>query len=222
MNLLPIVRRCVWGRAARNALGLAGVLVLLGGNAGAGCSTTAPVTSIDVPLDYRPKSVGSTPVIRVPAGDAAKVYVAPTADKRTDARTLGQNTEDSTPIPVFAASRTPADFVTDVLRQELRSAGLNVAGEASGSQRQVDSEVLQFRVDESNTYKSEVRLAVKVLDPAGQVLWQGVGVGTAGNYGKSKSVVNYQETFSTALQQAIGKILADPAFTQAVSDGAAK
>ena len=223
MGPLAIMKRCVPGRTVRNVLAAAGVLVLVGGSgAGAGCSNATRTSSIDVPLEYRPKGAGDTPLVRMPATGATRVYVSPTTDKRTDARVIGENTEDSIPIPVYAAGKAPADFETDVLRQEMRAAGLDVADEVSGTQRQVESELLQFRVTESSRYQSEVRLAVKVVDPTGQVVWQGVSVGTAGNFGKSKSVTNYQETFSTALQKAIGKILSDPTFTQAMSDGPAK
>ena len=220
MRPLTIIKRWVSGRAVRNVLGLAGALVLLGGNVGAGCFNSNRSSSLDVPLEYRPKSSGDTPVIRIPAGGPPKAYISPTVDKRTDSRLIGQNTEESVPVPVYAAAKTPADFVTDVLRQEMRSAGIEVAADVAAAPRQIDSELLQFRVDESNRYKGEVRLSAKVLDQTGKVLWQGLSVGTAGNFGKSRSITNYQETFSSALQQAIGKILTDPAFTQALSDPA--
>lgn len=211
-------KRCGWVRAARNAVGAAAVLMLLGGNVGAGCSNASRTSSIDVPLEFHPRSDDSPPLVRLPPTGLPKVYVSPTADQRTDARMIGQNTEGEIPVPVYAAGRTPADFVTDVLRQQMRSAGLDVAPDVSGSQRQVDSELLQFKVDESNRYRAEVRLSVKVVDPTGGVVWQGVSVGTGSNHGKSKSVTNYQETFSDALQEAINKFLADPAFTRALTD----
>ena len=205
----------------RNVLGAAGVLVLL---AAAGCNvgSAGRPSSIDVPLAYRPKDAGGMPIVQLPAAGSTKVYVSPTTDKRADARLIGENTEDAVPVPVYAAGKTPAEFVTDVLRQEMRAAGLDVADEVSGTRRQVDSELLQFRVTESSRYQGEVRLSVKVIDPTGKVVWQGVSVGTAGNFGRSRSVTNYQETFSTALQKAVAKILADPAFTQALTDAPAK
>lgn len=232
MTLLSYVNRRLIGRAARTPrtarhpfatralLGAAGALVLLGGNLGVGCSNASRTSSIDVPLEFRPRSDDSPPLVRLPPNGLPKVYVSPTADQRTDARMIGQNTEDEVPVPVYATGRSPADFVTDVLRQEMRSAGLDVSADVSGTTRQVDSELLQFRVDESNRYRAEVRLSVKVVDPTGGVVWQGVSVGTGSNHGKSKSVTNYQETYSDALRQAVNKILGDPAFTRALTDPA--
>jgi hypothetical protein len=218
MNLRNLANRWLTRRTARAVLGAAGALVLIGGNLGAGCSNASRTSSIDVPLEFRPRSDDSPPLVRLPPTGLPKVYVAPTTDQRTDARTIGQNTEDEIPVPVYAAGRSPADFVTDVLRQEMRSAGLDISADVSGTSRQVDSELLQFRVDESNRYRAEVRLSVKVVDPTGGVVWQGVSVGTGSNHGKSKSITNYQETFSDALRESINKILADPAFTRALTD----
>jgi len=211
-----LTRRVNSGRVVRGALAMFGLMALLGGNLGAGCSTSGNVSSIDVPMEYKPRSADS-PVLRTPTGTPLKIYVSPTVDNRSDPRTIGQNTEDETPIPVYAAGKTPADFVTEVLKQEMTTAGLEVISDVGGTQRQIDSELLQFKVTEDSNYQGMVQLRLKVVDATGKVLWQGVGNGDGNNYGKSKSAENYQQTFSDALRRAITKILADPKFLDAVS-----
>lgn len=202
----------------RGGLAAVALTVLLGGNIGAGCSMGSKVSSIDVPMDYKPRSA-DTPVMRVPTGQPMKIFVSPTADKRSDTRTIGSNTQGDAPIPVYSAGKSVADFVTDVMKQEMTTAGLEVTDDVTGNQRQVDSEILQFNVTEGGTYKAMVQLRVKVIDPTGKVLWQGVGSGDGSNYGKSKSATNYQETYSDALRRAITKVLAEPKFMEAVSGG---
>lgn len=204
-------------RVLGGALTIASLLVLVGGN-GAGCGSSGNVSSIDVPMEYNPRSQ-DMPVMRVPEGDPLKLYISPTADNRNDPRTIGQNTQEETPIPVYAASRTPADFVTSVLKQELTAAGLEVTSDVASTQRQIDSELLQFRVTEGGTYTGIVQVRIKVVDPTGAVLWQGTGTGESSNWGKSKNVENYQQTFSDALREAIVKVMADPKFMDAISAG---
>src|SRR3712207_8873731 len=63
-------------------------------------------------------------------------------------------------------------FPYTTLFRSLRSAGIEVAADVAGTSRQVDTELLQFRVDESNNYKGEVRLAAKVVDQTGKVIWR--------------------------------------------------
>lgn len=215
-RLKQMVRQIRGARALRTMLATVGLLALLGGNAGAGCSSAGKVSSIDVPMEYKPRSVDG-PVLRVPTGEPLKLFVSPTVDKRSDPQTIGENNQDEIAIPVYAAGKTPADFITEVLKQELTAAGLEITDNVSGQQRQIDSELLQFKVTEGGTYKAIVQLRIKVIDATGAVLWQGVGAGDGSNFGKSKSAVNYQETFSDATREAIIKVMADPKFMEAVS-----
>ena len=202
----------------RGGLAAMALMVLLVGSIGAGCSMGSKVSSIDVPMEYKPRTA-DTPVLRTPTGQPLKIFVSPTTDKRADTRTIGSNTQDDTPIPVYAAGKSVADFVTDVLKQEMTTAGLEVTDDATGNQRQVDSEIVQFSVTEGGTYKAIVQIRIKVIDATGKVLWQGMGPGDGSNFGKSKSATNYQETYSDALRRAITKVLAEPKFIEAVSGG---
>lgn len=215
-NFVANRRARTGARLVRGVLAVGALMVMLGSNLGAGCSTGGNVSSIDVPMEYKPRSA-DTPVMRTPSGQPLKLYVSPTVDKRADSRTIGSNNQKDTPIPVYAAGKSPGDFVTDVLKQEMTTMGLEVTDEVSSSQRQIDSELIQFNVTEGGTYKAIVQLRLKVVDPTGKVLWQGVGSGDGSNYGKSRSATNYQETYSDALRRAITKILADPKFSDAVS-----
>lgn len=172
MSTFSTVFRCLAGRRViRGVLGTLGLAVFLGGNVAGSCSMGSKVSSIDVPMEYKPRSADS-PVTRTPTGQPLKLYLSPTVDSRNDPRTIGTNTEDETPIPVYAAGKTPADFVTDVLKQEMTTAGLEVTGDVSSTQRQIDSELIQFNVTEGGTYKAIVQIRLKVVDPTGKVLWQ--------------------------------------------------
>ena len=212
------MRSVCGGRAVRGVLATAGLAVLLFGNVAASCSMGSKVSSIDVPMEYKPRTA-EMPSMRAPTGQPLKIFVSPAVDNRNDPRTIGTNTEDEMPIPVYAAGKTPADFVTDVLKQELTTAGLEVTGDVSSTQRQIDTEIIQFNVTEGNSYKAIVQLRVKIVDPTGKVVWQATGNGEGSNHGKSKSAINYQQTFSDALRRAIGKVMAEPKFVEAVSAG---
>lgn len=129
---------------------------------------------------------------------------------------MSENTEKAAAVPVVAAD-DPAAFVKSVVVRQLRSLGATVREQSAGSTARLVLHLTNFWVNETNRYRGEVRVRAEVLDPSGERRWEGVVVGTASNFGRSLSVVNYQETFSNATLQAADRLLSDPACTAALA-----
>ncbi|HEU4411729.1 MAG TPA: YajG family lipoprotein [Polyangiaceae bacterium] len=167
--------------------------------------------TLTVPLQYQPtqQPSGSYGVVR------GEVFVQ-AVDDRTEKGAIGQNTEKAAAVPVVAAD-DPAAFVKSVVVRQLQSLGATVREQRAESTAQLVLHLTTFWVNETNRYRAEVRVRAEVLDPSGERRWEGVVVGTASNFGRSLSVVNYQETFSNATLQAADRLLSDPACTVALA-----
>lgn len=219
MRVTDWAKRATGGRTVRNVLAGLGIAVLMGSNVGAGCGNSNKSSTIDVPLEYHPRAADATPMVRIPNGSGVKILVTPAEDKRDEAekRVIGHNTEDSNNrVPVYASGRTVSDFVAIVLRRQLSDAGLNVTEDMANATRTLASEVRTFEVTEGGSYKGEVRLAFKLVDPTGKVLFEQGYSGSGSNYGQSRSATNYQETFSDAVKEATNRLLGDPGFQAAL------
>jgi hypothetical protein len=69
----------------------------------------------------------------------------------------------------------------------------------------------------NSSYNATLVLGVEVLDAATkQVVWQARKSGQGGNYGEAGSAVNYQETVSRALEDALAALLHDQEFSRAL------
>lgn len=207
-------------RFGRGLAGLAGLaLVGLLGMAGFAGGCIKP-TSLSVPMQFRPTNTLNTNAVsgRLPA--TAKVYIAPVEDKRTDKLDLiGENLESSKPVPVYAADKKPAEFVRDVLQQDLPKAGIQIAPDPTAATRIIDVELTQFLAQENPGYKGEVRAVVKVSDPSGKQLFSGPFSGSSTRFGRSLSAENYQETISDAVRDMTNGMLNNVGFLQALGGG---
>src|SRR5215212_5724995 len=99
------VRTGVFGRVLRGVLMSAGVVVSLGITTGASCSSSSNRTSVDIPLEYKPRDADPTPIVRLPNSSQIKIMVETATDKRDepDKRVIGKNVENSNnPLPVIA------------------------------------------------------------------------------------------------------------------------
>src|SRR5437773_688607 len=80
--------------------------------------------SLEMPLVFRPEMIAPGQHDPVPASPGLRLSIAPIADERTQKDRIGENTEmPGDPRPVFAAARTPAEFLQDIVAQELSSVG---------------------------------------------------------------------------------------------------
>jgi hypothetical protein len=198
-------------RAGMFALGGAFVVLMGASN---GCNQT-PKGPMTVPMEFRPEHAeplsGS-----LNAGDV-KVYLSPAADKRAEKDTIGKNIEGSTPIPIYSSGKTPPEFVHDVLQDELKNFGVQMADAPETADRVISLDLTRFFVEESNNYHAEVKAQVEVKDKGGRSLYRGQVAGDGQTFGRSLSAENYQQTLSDATRRAVGNLLNQPKFQEALS-----
>jgi len=214
------VRNGGFARVLRGLLLSVGGGVGLGLTTGASCSNSSSRTSVDVPLEYRPRSAEPTPTVHLPNASQVKIMVETASDKRDepDKRVIGKNLENSnSPLPVIAVNITPAEHFSKILRKQVRDAGLTVTDDMAVATRKLDTEIMGLELREDNRYYGEVRVNFKLSDLTGKELWTGSYSGEGTNFGSSKSAENYNETLSDAIKNATNKMLADPSFKEALS-----
>jgi hypothetical protein len=190
----------------------AAFLALLGVHSGCNQGGGGPVT---VPMEYRPEH--SDPLSgSLNAGDV-KVYLAPATDKRTEKDTIGKNVEGSTPVPIYSEGKTPPEFFHDVLSDELKNFGVQMADAPETADRTISLDLTRFFVEESSNYRAEVKATVEVKDKGGRSLYRGQIAGDGKTFGRSLNKENYQQTLSDATRRAIGNLFAQPKFQEALT-----
>jgi hypothetical protein len=169
----------------------------------------------NIPLVWKPTtSVGSMGSVDLTDLENAKLQVDRLADNRENRGFIGQNSEKQTPRKVT----TPDDvsvFVTDHMKSLIAGAGINVVD--SGGTAMLKGEINQFFVDETETYKGDVRLRLTLTNPAGKVLWTGTTGGAASRFGRSYKAENYYETLSDSLIDATYHLMQGAGFRKALA-----
>ncbi|MDP9174899.1 MAG: hypothetical protein M3O30_13700 [Planctomycetota bacterium] len=182
---------------------------------GLACSHTL-VSSLSVPLEFHPKTnTGGSAATSV----QTKVFIAPVADLRANPTAIGENREQSTPVPILWAGQSPAEFVRQGVADQFGRDGITIVDAPEKADRIVAITLSRLWATEDQTYDAQVNLGVQVQDPAGKVLWSGTTSGEGSNFGKSLSIENYQETYSEALVKAAQNLIDLPAFHSAVTIG---
>jgi hypothetical protein len=183
-----------------------------------GLVLAAKTPLVGIPLVFRttdPKALAA-----VNPGELAQVKIAfkSFVDKREKPELIGENREDKNGkvIPVTTSGNV-AEFCGSHMSELFTQAGLQVAKE--GGDVSVAADVVQFKVDERETYMGKVRLKVQLLDKSGKVLWTGLAVGASSHWGRSYRAVNYYETLSDALVSATADLVNDPDFRTALKSG---
>lgn len=190
------------------------VVVLALGAVGCG----KKVNSVTVPLKFRPTSQLDMNAF---AGDLpdAILHIGTVNDVRDNKEQVGENVEESTPVPVFAAIE-PTEFIHDTMRDLLTKAGLKVTEDQGQADRILVTDAHRFWTKESNTYEAEVRATITVNDRSGRQLWKGMVNGTAERFGRSLKAENYQEVFSDATVNMVQGLLNNPGFRAALKKDA--
>ncbi len=191
----------------------AGALLVL-----SGCAADSRPSSLTVPLEMRPSQteVGQ---LSIP-GPALRVYIEPVDDNRTNKNQIGENREQEYPVPVYAGSRSPAEWLHDSVEREMRTAGLNIVNDPATADRRVRLTMTEFWAEESPTYKARITARAEVRDATGKSLWTGLIHGDDGTVGRSLSVENYQQVLSNAVIGASRELVANPGFGQSVAGAA--
>ena len=180
----------------------------------AGCNT-GPKGPLSVPLEFRPAH--SDPLTgSLPATDA-KVHVEAVKDKRANKEEIGRNIEDATPVPVYSSGKTPAEFLREVMTEELQKFGVTIADAPEAADRIISVDLNKFYVEEGNNYRGEVAAIATVTDKGGKVLWKGPIGGEGKTFGRSLSPTNYQEAFSDATRRTVGSLVNNPKFADAIT-----
>lgn len=185
---------------------------------GAAALARAPLTHI--PLEWRPTTeLGhlDVPRLDLAAFEGIKVQVMPFADGRSrGADLIGENREeeDGGEVLKVTTSANVPEFCSRHFADLLRRFGVPVV--AAGGTVRVGGQVLDFFVDETNTYHADVRFKVTV-NQGGKTLWNGLLDGSAERFGRSLKPENYYETLSDAFLEAVARGLKDPAFVQALA-----
>ena len=168
-----------------------------------------------VPLDYRPTDRLALAGLRVAPGTRVAVRAT---DLRTDAATIGSNTEDTAkPVPVYVSSSSPDAFVQDAVGRELTNAGVAVEADPKSATKILKVGLRRFWVDETNTYHSTILADADLTDTAGKSLWRGQVSGNNQKFGRSLSAENYQESLSDAVVDMVQNLLRNPTFVEALN-----
>jgi hypothetical protein len=185
----------------------------------AGCETPSKLSSLDVPLVFRPENATPGHYGQVPASPGLKLSLPPVADERDVKDRIGQNTElaGKEPRPILATSVTPAEYMHSVLMQELTTAGYGPVPDGSGANRVLSVRLKRFFTTEANKYDCEVVVAAEVRDQSGAVLWKGDARGASENWGRSMSPKNYQGCFTDAAIDVVADLLGNKQFQAAMS-----
>jgi hypothetical protein len=181
-----------------------------------GAATAAPAVLENIPLKWSPTSTLAEmgPLDLSAAELSVKVHVEALVDTRQNPTLIAQNTEKpDKPRPVTTSSDV-GGFVTEHLKDTLRSGGLNIVDDAGDVT--LTGEVRQFFVTEVNVYRGEASLVLHLKDSAGKELWTGVIVGDAERFGRSYRADNYYEVLSDTLLRAAHNLLANPTLHQAL------
>jgi hypothetical protein len=196
-------------RVARGGAALVAALVMM--------SVAGPVvaqkTLEGIPLVWKPSNKKSAGVVSLAGLMDVKIQVDPFVDTRDNKAKFGENQEDKAPRPV-TTSGSVAEFCTQNFRNVLKQYGLTVV--PSGGDVVVAGEILEFMVNETNTYKGEVRLKLAVKKH-GKTEWGGVAAGGSTRWGRSYKAENYYETISDALLEASTHAVEDEGFRKALA-----
>lgn len=176
---------------------------------------SAPKGPINVPLTFR--RAHAEPISASIATSDMKIHVEQVKDKRPSKDSIGQNTEDATALPVYAADKQPGEFLRDVLIDELRKNGVEMVDAPEAADRVISIDLTRFYCEEGSTYRAEVSAVADVRNKGGKSLWKGTIGGIGETFGRSRSPENYNEAFSDATLRTVGQLLSNPKFVEAIS-----
>lgn len=178
----------------------------------AGCAHMGSSNSI--PLVWKPTtSVAKAGTIDLTGRANAKLRVEVT-DNRNDPGFIGRNTEKLPPRKVTTPDNVAA-FVNEHLNQLISSTGVTEIDSAGTVI--LKAEILQFFVEETETYNGDVRLKVTLIDRSGNPVWTGITGGASTRFGRSYKAENYYETLSDSLIEAVHNLMQNASFRSALA-----
>ena len=136
-------------------------------------------------------------------------------DQRPIKDAVGKKSDEQPPVTMQATSADVTRVITDALTRELIAAGFNVVPTGGVV---LNFTVLEFWVDEANTYRGTARLKVDAVKDGAPATSLTV-TGTAKRWGASLSPENYNEVLSDSLVAAIQDLIKSAEFQAAVVPG---
>jgi len=176
-----------------------------------GCSRFA--TEKRIALRFTPKE---NVTANIPASEglsASRVLeVLPLTDARTlsDRSLVGENREHSTAVPIRATSSVE-EFATVALKRCLSEWGVRLG---SGDLL-LRGEITNLLVTEDQTYSTAASMRFRLEDRAGTMLWEGIVMGEAHQWGGSFKEENYNEEISDALKRTYANLVSNAGFQKA-------
>jgi len=181
----------------------------------------------NVHLSWQPTDTIKLPaVVTIPPGapvaagpmmsKMARIEVRPFTDTRKNPQRIGENLEGTHLGCIYPVTTTDdvAAWTTDRIRYVLGQLGFQVVG--SGGDVAISGELRRFFVTEDSVYHGELGMRIDVTK-VGAAVWSGVVSGNNTRFGRSYKIVNYQETLSDSIVDAVGHLVADSDFVRAVS-----
>ncbi|MES1244109.1 MAG: hypothetical protein ABUT39_21070 [Acidobacteriota bacterium] len=173
----------------------------------------------NITLRYAPQeSVGtSVPTLMLGVSDVPVRLSIEDGRTVADPAVIGDSTDDDDRVwPVRAASDL-VGWANEVLLKNAGEWGIRVSDSAP---LQLKGSILRFMVNESNkpvgsVYNADIRVAFRLLDSKGDLLWEGNAAGDATRYGKARNQDNVNEVLSDAIKEAYATALGDPALQNA-------
>jgi hypothetical protein len=173
----------------------------------------------NITLRYAPQESVSTSVPNLMLGASDIPVRLSIEDGRTiaDPAVIGDSTDDDDRVwPVRAATDLLA-WANEVLLKNAGEWGIRVSDSAP---LQLKGSLIRFMVTESNkpvgsVYNADIRVAFRLLDARGNLLWEGNAAGDATRYGKARNEDNVNEVLSDAIKEAYATALGDTALQNA-------
>lgn len=187
--------------------------LLLGGTSG--CATTYIQ---NLPLQWRgvdemPKA---SPAVSRALGDAP-IALAPLQDKRTEPNAVGRYDNESQPFTVRTSDNV-ATFYGTRMQEMLISAGARFDG---GPRSWITIELIELNVAEGGLFNGVAKIRVNVGAQAGAHTWSKDFEGKSKRWGRTHNPENFNECLANAFAEAMGKLLVDPDFANALKATAA-
>ena len=170
---------------------------------------------MDVPLVWKPTNDTYVIVTSNLANlYSKKLSIKSFTDKRDNIFEIGMYVEDDKNLAVTTKDNV-AIWYTEKFKAIFHQYGLNIV--ESNPDVILNGEILHLYVTEDKLYNASAGLKITALDPAGNILWQGVTSGTAKRFGRSYKLENYYESLSDAYLEAVQGLLKDNGFIKALN-----
>lgn len=148
---------------------------------------------------------------------AAPIALAPLQDKRPEPNAVGRYDNESLPFTVRTTDNV-ATFYGTRMQEMLIGAGARFDG---GPRSWITIELIELTVAEGGVFSGSAKLRVSVGAQAGAHTWTKDFDGKSKRWGRTHNPENFNECLANAFSDAMGKLLVDVDFANALKGTAA-